>query len=904
AEAEMQRLNRALQMLSACNEKLIRSSDENTLLRQICAICVNTGGYRMAWVGYAQRDAGSSLRPVADFGDDGYLRRMALSWSADKPSGKGPGGRTIREGKPVVVEDVENDASFAPWRAEALAMGYRGVICLPLRDGAETFGLLGLYAHEVRTVSADELRLLQEMADDLAFGILGLRTRREQQRLQSAIFNIATSVSTRSGKSFFRDLLLTATATLEASVGVIATLDLRHELCVRPICSVRDGVQIESASFSIHGTPCMESLSTQGRWIEGQLTALYPEARALHEYDPNACAYAGLPLLDSEGRPLGVVFLLFRNAPGSSDFVVSTLKIFAARIAAELERQQAESQLREQASLLDKAHDAILVRDLEHRILFWNRGAERLYGWSAAEASGRAIDELLYEDTRAFKEGTRKVLQQGEWQGELMQRDKQGRQIWIEAHWSLVRDEAGQPRSILAINTDITQRKASEREIYTLAFHDGLTGLPNRQLFRNRLEQALLVAERSREIGAVLFLDLDNFKALNDTQGHDVGDQLLVQTAARISHCLRESDTVARIGGDEFVVLLTDLGAQRSDAASAAQEIAEKIAHAFAEVFDLSGYEYGTSPSIGVVLFSDAESGVDELLKRADLAMYQAKAAGRNAIRFFDPDMQAAVTLRVQVEKDLRHALVNNEFVLYYQAQIDADGRLLGAEALIRWQHPQHGLLSPFSFIPIAEDCGLILSIGAWALDTACAQLAAWAHLPGRGGMSIAVNVSARQFRHPGFVVEVQDAIERHRIDARRLKLELTETQLLDNVEETIDKMQALGQLGVKLSLDDFGTGYSSLSYLRRLPLHQLKIDPSFVRDIVANPGDAAIARTIIALGQSLGLEVIAEGVETEAQRELLLGLGCECYQGYLFSRPIPIEQFEELEFIPADALR
>ncbi|MBY0341625.1 MAG: EAL domain-containing protein [Rhodocyclaceae bacterium] len=487
-------------------------------------------------------------------------------------------------------------------------------------------------------------------------------------------------------------------------------------------------------------------------------------------------------------------------------------------------------------------------------------------------------------------------MEHGEWVGEVQQVDKQGREIWVEAHWSLVHGDDGKPVSILAINTDISQRKASEAEIYTLAFHDSLTRLPNRQLLHNRLQQVLMSAARTHDNGAILFLDLDNFKSLNDTQGHAIGDKLLVQVAHRLLLCVRESDTVARIGGDEFVVMLTSLGSQRADAATQAQVVAEKIVAAFAQPFDLDGFEYSSTPSLGVALFSDTQLSVEELLKRADLAMYQAKASGRNTIRFFDPEMQAAVSLRVQMENDLRRALNKQEFVLYYQAQVDADGCLTGAEALVRWQHPQHGLMSPFNFIPVAEDSGLILQIGAWILETACHQLAAWARESGREHLTIAVNVSARQFRHADFVSQVNEALARSGANPQRLKLELTESQLVDNVEETIDKMHALRSLGVSFSLDDFGTGYSSLSYLKRLPLAQLKIDPSFVRDVLDNPSDAAIVRTVIALGHSLGLNVIAEGVETQAQRELLFRLGCHSYQGYLFSRPIPVAEFNALD--------
>lgn len=603
-----------------------------------------------------------------------------------------------------------------------------------------------------------------------------------------------------------------------------------------------------------------------------------------------------LPILDARGKVLGTFAIYGREpaAPTPEELELVKNCVHIAGIA--ISSAQADARLREQASLLDKAHDAIIVRDLENRIKFWNRGAERLFGWTAEEVLGKPVNSLLYSDASTFEEGTRHVLEYSEWQGELQKRTKDGKVLWVEGRWSLVCNDEGTPISILAIDTDISQRKASEREIHTLAFYDSLTCLPNRQLLRNRLDLALRLAARSHASGALLFLDLDNFKSLNDTQGHDVGDKLLRQVAQRLSAAVRDSDTVARIGGDEFVVLLLDLGSGRADAANLAQATADKILRVFEAPFDLDGYEARSTPSIGVAVFNDTKVSVDELLKRADLAMYQAKAAGRNLVRFFDPEMQAAVSLRVQMENDLRRALVEKQFALHYQAQVDDSGYLTGAEALIRWQHPKKGFMSPAHFIPIAESSGLILQIGTWVLETACAQLAAWVRAPARHGLSIAVNVSARQFKHPDFASQVQSILRASGAPANRLKLELTESLLLDSVEETIVKMQVLRDIGVSFSLDDFGTGYSSLAYLKRLPLAQLKIDPSFVRDILNSQGNAAIARTVIELGRSLGLNVIAEGVETETQRDLLYSLGCKCYQGYLFSRPISIEQFEQLE--------
>ncbi|MCB1942706.1 MAG: EAL domain-containing protein, partial [Candidatus Accumulibacter sp.] len=398
-------------------------------------------------------------------------------------------------------------------------------------------------------------------------------------------------------------------------------------------------------------------------------------------------------------------------------------------------------------------------------------------------------------------------------------------------------------------------------------------------------------SSRHERQGALLFIDLDNFKTLNDTLGHDMGDRLLQHVARRLSDCVRERDTVARLGGDEFVVMLEDLGRRPEDAAAQTRNVAGKILDVLNQPYDLTGHEYHNTPSIGITLFGDGKDGIDELMKRADLAMYEAKAAGRNTLRFFDPQMQAVVTARASLEKDLRDALHKRELVLFYQPQVDVTGRVIGAEALLRWQHPQRGMVSPGEFIPLAEETGLILPLGLWVLETASAQSVVWA--TGRPDFTVSVNVSARQFRQANFVEQVLAVLARSGAEPKHLKLELTESMLFDNVQEMIAKMSALKDRGVGFSLDDFGTGYSSLSYLKRLPLDQLKIDQSFVRDLLTDPNDEVIARTIIALASTLGLAVIAEGVETVEQRDALEAQGCHAYQGYLFSRPLPVAEFD-----------
>ena len=441
---------------------------------------------------------------------------------------------------------------------------------------------------------------------------------------------------------------------------------------------------------------------------------------------------------------------------------------------------------------------------------------------------------------------------------------------------------------------DLSQRKAAEEEIRYLAFYDPLTRLPNRRLLMDRLQQALATSARHQRSGALLLLDLDNFKTLNETQGHDRGDTLLLQVSHRLRACVHEDDTVARQGGDEFVVVLEDLGDTREEAAARAEEAAQKILLALREPYTLDGETHHSSLSMGITIFSGMRETVDELLKRADLAMYQAKSAGRDTLRFYDPQMQAAVSERAALELDMRAGLAQGQFELYYQPQVD-NGRITGAEALLRWRHPRDGFVSPAQFIPLAEESGLILPIGEWALQAACERLALWAQQPALAGLTLAVNVSPRQFHQSCFVPQVLAALARAGAEGSHLKLEMTEGLLLADVEDTIAKMSTLRSYGVGFSLDDFGTGYSSLAYLKRLPLTQLKIDQSFVRDVLTDPNDAAIARTVVALANSLGLDVIAEGVETEEQRAFLARNHCHSWQGYLLSKPIPAADFEQL---------
>ncbi len=552
------------------------------------------------------------------------------------------------------------------------------------------------------------------------------------------------------------------------------------------------------------------------------------------------------------------------------------------------------------ASIAFESQDCLMVCDAHWHILRINQAFTHTTGYSAAEALGQQPHRLLAsgrtpEDT--YVQLTQALQLHERWQGEVWDRRKNGEVFpcWLTV--SAVRDEQRHITHYVVAMSDITQRKAAEEQIRNLAFYDPLTNLPNRRLLLDRLEVALATCARHPRMGALLFVDLDNFKTLNDTLGHDIGDLLLQQVAERLRSCVREGDTVARLGGDEFVIMLEDLANDAIDAATQVEAVGEKILRALGRSYVLRAHTHRSTPSIGVTLFGEQVEGIEEPLKRADMAMYQSKAAGRNTLRFFDPAMQAAVTHRAALEADLRQAIEQRQMVLHYQVQVHAraDGslRLVGAEALVRWRHPQRGLVSPAEFIPLAEETGLIVPLGQWVIETVCRQLALWSAHPQLGELTLAVNVSAKQFLQNGFVGHVRQSLEQTGAPPPRLKLELTESALVADVDEVVHKMVELQNWGVGFALDDFGTGYSSLAYLKRMPLDALKIDQSFVRDIFEDANDAAIARMIVVLGRSLGLTVIAEGVETLEQRYFLAQQGCHVYQGYLFGRPLPAQDFQ-----------
>jgi diguanylate cyclase (GGDEF)-like protein/PAS domain S-box-containing protein len=541
--------------------------------------------------------------------------------------------------------------------------------------------------------------------------------------------------------------------------------------------------------------------------------------------------------------------------------------------------------------------NSMVITDPTGVILRVNSAFTRLTGYSAAEAVGKT-STLLKSGRHPpifYQRMWQTLIEEGHWKGEIWNRRKDG-QIYAELLniTAVVAHDGRGVTHYVGIYSDIADDKDALAEIHRLAYYDPLTKLPNRRLLQDRLAQALIATARSELFGALFFIDIDHFKTLNDTRGHDAGDQLLVEIAQRLKATVRNEDTVARQGGDEFVVIIENLGKNTHEAGALASRLGEKLRASFDQPFILDDNEYKCNISIGIALFNVGDT-VEDLFKHADLALYKAKNAGRNLVRFFEPAMQAEMEQRSALETDLSYALHRQELRLYYQLQVDNKGCPIGVEALLRWQHPQRGLVSPQDFIPLAEETGLILPIGMWVLETACAQLAAWANDGETCELQIAVNVSARQLRQVDFVSQVKQVLDANGVNPTLLKLELTESMILEDLDNIIEKMAALKQLGVNLAMDDFGTGYSSLAYLAKLPLDQLKIDKSFVCNLPGNWNDETIARIIVSMGHGLAMDVIAEGVETEAQRYFLEMHGCHAYQGYLFSKPIPIDELNTL---------
>ena len=852
ADEQLVELNRSLRMLSRCNEILVRATDEQAFLADVCRTIVDTGGFRLAWVGYAERDAARSVRPIASAGlGPDYLEALDVSW-ADDEKGRGPVGTAIRTGEPAVVHDVATDPGFARWRDLALSRGVAALMALPLKGSEGTFGTLSVSSSERGFFDAEEAALLRELADDIAFGISALRSN-SQREAAEARFRDLTELS--SDWYWEQDANLRFTL---VSPSVLQAGGVRPEELIGKTRweTADDGEEEKWAAHRalLEARQPFTDFEYRRRDFEGRW----------HWYSAS-----GKPLFDADGT--------FRGYRGTGRDITA--------------RRRADAAVRLNSSAVESSANGILITDFrepENPIIYVNPAFERITGYRREEVLGREPTFLLGEDRdqvgaavlgaamREMREGT----------AELRSYRMDGSLFWNELTLSPVRNPAGKVTHYVGVINDITERKQNEAQLERQANYDVLTGLANRSLVQDRTTQAVAFAARSGRTAALLFLDLDRFKLINDSLGHAIGDAILRTVAARLAGAVRRGDTVGRLGGDEFIVLLTDVA--REDDVS---RVARKLLESVAEPIWVEGREFLISASIGVSLYPKDGADYDTLLKNADVAMYRAKDAGRSSYQFYTADMNARALERLTLETRLRRALERDELVLYYQPLVSlASGRITDVEALLRWRAGEEGLVPPGEFIPVAEETGLIVPIGDWALRRACRSAREWLDA-GIPRISIAVNLSARQFRDQGLIRSVRSALEESGLPPRLLKLEITESAVMHSAEGASAILEELRSIGVGIAMDDFGTGYSSLAYLKRFPIDQLKIDRSFVRDVAEDPVSAALTQGVVTLARGLNLQTVAEGVETEAQRQFLRVAGCDKMQGYLFSPPLPSEE-------------
>ncbi|WP_148255116.1 EAL domain-containing protein [Aidingimonas lacisalsi] len=774
-ERRLRTSHRALTLLGRCNKALIRASDEPSLLESICHLAVEAGGYRMASVGYALNDPAKSIVPQAWAGNEqGYYEAIRLSWSETDPYGQGPAGRCIRSGKTVVQNRLRADERFKPWLEDAEKRGFQRIICLPLRrEDGTIFGILALYEgqnhpdrsgdHEGDEVDERELALLEELADNLAYGINALRLRLRQQRMHHAVLKIATAVSARSGNAYFDQLAHHMVQALNADAAFVGLLDATQPRQVNSIAAVIDGQSIGDIAYDVSGTPC-ERVIAEGHWAsQGDITVQLPTQYqdSLH----GVRAYVGYRLDNANGDPIGLLVVMFRRPLEDAGFVSSVLQIFTAGAATELERQNDESR------------------------------------------------------------------------------------------------------------------------IMRLAYYDSATNLPNRTYFKEYLEAAFaLAAQKDTSLG-VLFLDLDRFKDINDSYGHDTGDRVLIAVAERFAKVLPGNCMLARLGGDEFVVVAEHIDNDGM------RKLAERLQGVLATPFTVRRQQLSLDVSLGMACYPADADNVGELLKHADMAMYHAKERGSGYCSY-DSAMGESVARRLLLAKRLTSALKNDALELHFQAQIDLESdTLVGVEALCRWHDAELGWINPAEFIPLVEERGMAPALGDWVLQAACRQILAW-RKQGVSVPSVSINVAAQQLDDPQFVQRITTILATYGVAPSSIGLELTEGGFMKDPEQAIVLMKQLKSAGFTLAVDDFGTGYSSLAYLKSFPLDTLKIDMSFVRNMLSNDNDLAIVATIISMARSLNMRTVAEGVETRGQANTLRELGCDQAQGFYYSRPQSGEAF------------
>ncbi|MHB8255275.1 MAG: sensor domain-containing phosphodiesterase [Acidiferrobacter sp.] len=869
SEARIARLTKLYQALSSLNHAIRHAENEQTLLALTCRIAVDLGGVNMAWIGTGSGDDGR-IRPIASYGSGvECLTDIVISSRPDVPEGQGPSGIAFRDNHSVTVSDFAESELTRPWTTTTRRQGFRSGGSFPIPRGGRPYAVLVVYHAQYNAFDAEMVAILEDMASDVAFALDALDHTRQQQQAQGGL-----AQSERRFRAYFERAMVG----MAAMTPALGWIEANDTFCAmlgysRPELLQRTWIDITHPD----DIPRVQAISDALR--SGEIDEATLEKTYLHKKGHPVYAHAAVRAV--------------RHADQSLDYIVLLAEDMTLR-------KHHEDTLNRVARILDESSNEIYMFDADTlRFLFANAGAQKNLGYSMEEL--RHLTPLDIKPHVAPETFSRLIapLREGHSESITLKNEhqrKDGSFYPFEARLHLSR-QGGNP-VFVAIIQDITERNQFEAKLHHQATHDALTGLPNRVFFQEVLGRAMAHAVRSETLTAVLFLDIDAFKNINDALGHEYGDLLLREIASRLTSALRQEDwvargedIVARQGGDEFTLLLQNVAS-----VPAITRIAERLLAIVTQPFIAHGHTMYVTASIGITVYPFDDVDKEGLLRNADVAMYKAKQAGKNTYAFYAASMSAQISEHRAIENGLRHALDYGEFVLYYQPQADLrSGQLIGMEALIRWLHPQRGLIPPGLFIPIAEESGLIVPIGEWVLRTACEQSRAWQKL-GLPEVRIAVNLSGRQFREQDLPATVARILKDTGLDAtpERLELEVTESMLMSDMEKTAATLKTFHTMGVRLAIDDFGTGYSSLNYLKRFRINRLKIDQSFVRDITDKHDDAAIASIIITLGHSLGLTVIAEGVETAEQLAFLQQARCDEIQGYYYSKPLPASVMEQ----------
>ncbi|ADL55159.1 diguanylate cyclase/phosphodiesterase with PAS/PAC and GAF sensor(s) [Gallionella capsiferriformans ES-2] len=897
AAKKIERLTQLYNALSQCNQAIVHSSSEAELFAQICQDAVRFGGLKMAWVGVVDHDTGW-IRPVASYGDGmDYLQGAQMSVDEASPLGRGPTGTAIRENRPVWCQDYQHDTATRPWHQIGASYGWGASAALPLRRNGVAIGAFTLYNSDINGFDDESRTLLTEMATDISFALDNFERETLRKRLELQIESERSVLeSLARGESLpavLKQLVLSFEAIYPGMYCSVLLLSadgkrLLHGAAASlpdAYCEAINGALIGekvgscgTAAFTCK-TTVVSDIATDPLWQDYKALAL------AH----NLAACWSVPILSTKGQVLGTFALYYSKSRSPMADELAALERGAHLASLAIERAQTGAWLNKLSQAVEQSPNSIVITDLNANIEYAND--------AFVKTTGYTLPEVMGKNPRILHSGKTTVetyaamwtqLNSGQmWRGELINRRKDGTEYVELARISPLRHTDGRVTNYLSIKEDITEQKQVEARIRQLAHFDLLTGLPNQTLLKDRAGFAMQMAQRSAHHLAVLFLDIDHFKNINDTLGHRIGDELLVHLAKRMKLLLRDEDTLSRFGGDEFILVLPD-----TDADGAAH-VAEKILETVAKTCYIEQHELVVTPSIGIAMYPSDGMDFDKLYQSADVAMYRAKQDGRNNFRFFTSEMQARSARRLLLENALRQALSRNQFELHYQPQISMqDGKIVGAEALLRWYHPELGSISPAEFIPVAEESGLILSIGEWVLRTAVQQVKRWQDA-GHPPVTVAINLSAVQFRQARLSELVMQILHEANLAPHWIELELTESVAMDNPLVAIGVMNDLHGCGIRMSIDDFGTGYSSLSYLRKFKVNKLKIDQSFVRDLADDIESRAIVTAIITLASSMGFQTIAEGVETAGQLAFLRLQGCNEVQGYYFSRPLTVALFE-----------